>query len=43
MAERADFSTDLVSLLSLVFGAAVVIPSLISLGLSLIAVAERWF
>lgn len=38
MVEKANLPTDVVSLLALAFGAAVIIPSMISLLLSLLAV-----
>lgn len=43
MAERTGIPTDVVSLLAIAFGAAVMVPSMIALLFSLIAVADILF
>jgi hypothetical protein len=39
MPERATISTDAMSVLALIFGAAVIVPSVVSLVITLLAVA----
>ena len=43
MPERASIPTDIVSILAFVFGAAVMIPAMISLGFTLMAVVGTIF
>lgn len=43
MLERANIPTDLVSLLAIAFGAAVIIPSMVALLLNLLAVGGTLF
>ncbi|MGQ7794585.1 hypothetical protein ACUN0C_19445, partial [Faunimonas sp. B44] len=43
MFNRIELPTDLASILALVLGAAVIIPSMVSLGLTLFALAARLF
>ena len=43
MLEKAHLPTDAVSVTALVFGAAVIIPSMIALGFSLLAVLRTLF
>ena len=42
MPERATFSTDPMSVLAFIFGAAVIVPSIVSLVVTLLAVANSF-
>lgn len=43
MPERTSIPTDFVSVLAFLFGAAVIVPSMISLALTLLAVVKHLF
>lgn len=43
MSERTNIPTDFISVLAFIFGAAVIVPSMISLALTLMAVADIAF